>query len=668
MVDFSKFVYKRGFLLSREDLACPVEHWKKIIVGTDEQHYFLNYDACLAFAQAKKSNCWVAMLGRVMDTVTWTQDLKAVTDILLESLSKSVNDFLERIDDLNGRFIIVYGIGKKVWLMHDATGMRSVFYHSDKCIVASHYNLINDIIDCTAQPYFNIFNKLPAPRPWVLPGDITPINNVYILIANHQIDLLSMKIERYFPRAEKQNYTLDYIVSYISDNIRKQMETISKEHTLLIGVTEGNDSRVTMAASKNIKDKSIFFTYANSDTNDSSSLDKKNRKKDLVYGRYISSLYGLNFLELDLTHPISPELITTLNKNHYHTHISTAIESYLKDLPNDDKCIMVRSNIIEVLRALDYVFKHNKDLSDVDNFINWMMYGMHKSEAVSKIVNEYYVRNEYDKIFGYNLQHLYYWEYRVTTWINASILTGIDIAYDTFMLFNCRRLLNFAFSIPKYYLELNYITDGIVKKLWPELLFRKQNSELTLLDFKPNETLGAVDLKSESGIISGNNTCDNKPNYVCDVHANGFIIGFSDRINLKNDYVELNKNVQTRPNSTYMLQMQLYSSSNTNLSNNCAELYIKLNNNKVYRLDLAYFRNRINQVNIYFKAEKEVTQFKVGINCLKDINNEMGCNGFLEVKSVYLKEDVIPYSDKVYVISTAGMTTKNFFKKYFNIQ
>ena len=85
-------------------------------------------------------------------------------------------------------------------------------------------------------------------------------------------------------------------------------------------------------------------------------------------------------------------------------------------------------------------------------------------------------------------------------------------------------------------------------------------------------------------------------------------------------------------------------------------------------MDLAYFRNRINQVNIYFKAEKEVTQFKVGINCLKDINNEMGCNGFLEVKSVYLKEDVIPYSDKVYVISTAGMTTKNFFKKYFNIQ
>lgn len=668
MVDFSKFLYKRGFILSKEDYDCPVAHWAKTIVGADKQKFFLHYDSCLLFAQAKNSFCWVAMLGRVLDTQSWTQDIKSVVDILLAELTHGINYFLDRIDDLNGRFIIIYGINNQTWLMHDATGMRSVFYHNEKCIVASHYNLINELLECSKEPYFDILNKLPRPRPWVLPGDITPLKNVYILIANHQIDLHTMKIARYFPRYEKQNHSLDYIISCISNNIRQQMEIISKDKTLLIGVTEGNDSRVTMAASRNVRDKSIYFTYANSDTNESSSLDKKNRKKDLLYGRYISNLYNLHFLELDLTHPISPQLIETLIKNHYHTHIASAIESYLNDLPNNENCIMVRSNIIEVLRALDYVYKHNTDLSDVDNFINWMMYGPHKSDAVVNIVTDYYVRNEYDKIKNYNLQHLYYWEYRVTTWINAAILTGIDIAYDTFMLFNCRKLLNFAFSIPKYYLELNYITDGIVKQLWPELLFRKQNSELTLLDYKPNETICAVDLKLDSSIISGNSTCDNIPHYVGDIHANSFTIGFTDLKNLQNDYVEYSKVVKTRIDSTYMLQIHLYNSKNTNFVKNCTELYICLNNNQIYKLNLDYFINRINQVNIYFKAENELTQFKIGIRCLNDINNEMGCNGFLEIKSIFLKEDVIPYSDKVYVISTAGMTTRTFFEKYFNLR
>lgn len=116
------------------------------------------------------------------------------------------------------------------------------------------------------------------------------------------------------------------------------------------------------------------------------------------------------------------------------------------------------------------------------------------------------------------------------------------------------------------------------------------------------------------------------------------------------------------------MQINVVSPRENKLKFGDVELRIYFNNKEVYRIDLSYLINRLNQINVFFKAHTNSQNLVFKLVVKHDLDNSFaGCNGVLDLKSIILKEDAIPYDDKVYVISTTNISTKKFFNSYFNI-
>ena len=674
---FEDCLYKRGFFLTDTNIENPMVGWVKANIGI-RKTFYLFYDPLNEFSYFSNGNKWVALLGRFVDTLNWITNIHEIGEKLFDDYKKSKERFYNYIDYFNGRFVIFYGNKSCSYVMNDATGMRSVYYSLDNCAIASHYGLIYDVFNNEEEPYYAIYNSIKAQKPWTLPGDMTPYKNVRLLIPNHEFLIEQRKIQRFYPRKNHGEYSPDEICDSIAENIQKQVELLSKKNKLMFSITRGMDSRVSMAASKTVRDKCIYFTYANSnfmgDKQDTSNnaigpnhlKDEKNRVADLKYTRTLCELYGLRFVALDLNHPIDQELINVLNKNHYHSHIVSSVESYLKYLP---KGLHIRSNLIEIVRDLNFLYTYNSDISNIDNIIRWMQYGPFRSAQVIEYIVDFYKRNQMDEIYNYELLHMFYWEHRMAAWVNASVIVESDVAFDTYMLFNCRKLLEYGFCLPKFYRDLDYIPKLVIRKLWPELLFTLKNCDDTLLDYYEIEDEGYYRVKDNLFVQSGNSTELVQPKVVFIPRVYGALFGFAECENRKGDWCEASLRIHTKVNSCYHMQLHVLPPRANKLPSGKVDFLIIFNGNIISRIDLSYLVNRINQYNIFFVTNVDKQNLVFRLECKENIDNSMlGCNGAIDIKSIILKEDAIPYSDKTYVINTANICTKRFFREYFNIQ
>ena len=253
--------------------------------------------------------------------------------------------------------------------------------------------------------------------------------------------------------------------------------------------------------------------------------------------------------------------------------------------------------------------------------------------------------------------------------MNASVIVESDVAFDTYMLFNCRKLLEYGFCLPKFYRDLDYIPKLVIRKLWPELLFTLKNCDDTLLDYYEIEDEGYYRVKDNLFVQSGNSTELVQPKVVFIPRVYGALFGFAECENRKGDWCEASLRIHTKVNSCYHMQLHVLPPRANKLPSGKVDFLIIFNGNIISRIDLSYLVNRINQYNIFFVTNVDKQNLVFRLECKENIDNSMlGCNGAIDIKSIILKEDAIPYSDKTYVINTANICTKRFFREYFNIQ
>ena len=90
---------------------------------------------------------------------------------------------------------------------------------------------------------------------------------------NKYIDLLLKKIVRYWPVKESEikpkKIPIDDVVNICSQMIQGFLESANKRYKLMIPVTAGNESRLLLAASKNIKNDVFYYINKTKDMSDS---------------------------------------------------------------------------------------------------------------------------------------------------------------------------------------------------------------------------------------------------------------------------------------------------------------------------------------------------------------------------------------------------------------
>jgi hypothetical protein len=94
---------------------------------------------------------------------------------------------------------------------------------------------------------------------------------------------------------------------------------------------------------------------------------------------------------------------------------------------------------------------------------------MSDNPGVLAMFERFYETSEFARIENYDPYDMLYWEHRMSTW-HTGIVLGTDVAFDTFINFNNRRVLMPLLAAPLEERLTSAVFKKVIEILWPGLL------------------------------------------------------------------------------------------------------------------------------------------------------------------------------------------------------
>jgi hypothetical protein len=303
------------------------------------------------------------------------------------------------------------------------------------------------------------FRKNPEFR-W--PADSSPYRDIKHLLPNHFLDLHTGQCKRYWPHAPLPNLSLDEGISRTSATLRGLMKSASNRFDLSLSLTAGLDSRVVLAASKEIKDTASYMTVRQ--------IRMPDDYADITVPSALLSKLGFKHDVVKSSLVIDDKFIEVFKKTVPIPHYVYAPDAHAILKYYAQKKVAVTGGTSEVSRSSfrGLLGKPAGEQVTLQDFARLQEMG-----------NDTYTRDHYQTWISrlgntYNLDilNLFEWELDDGNWL-AMCQLEFDIAWkDIFTPFNCKGLIRTMLSLkqdlmmpPKY--EFYY---ALISDLWPEVL------------------------------------------------------------------------------------------------------------------------------------------------------------------------------------------------------
>lgn len=418
----------------------------------------------LNVCQATHDNKSLTLIGYILDPA----NAGASDSDIIHGLMGDISDFdrlLERSGKFGGRWIVIVDDGKRVRLFHDAVGLRQVCYtdaeYTSDRWCASQPGLIAKRLQLEIDPnainFINSFKQRNSEYWW--PGDSGPYKEIKHLPSNHYLDLDAGSSCRYWPNKPAEKLPLEEVVEKTAKTLQGLMEGLSNRYGMAVSLTAGWDTRVMLAASREIRDKVSYVTVKQ--------LGMSGNHADIMVPSLLASKFGLKHDIVEAPSAMNNEFRQAFDKNVPFAHEvwgrdAQAILDY-----NSWNTVALSGSASEIGRCWyrDYLYGRITPqlLSHVATGLDTDVFAIRSFEKWLKGIKD---------AFNYNIADLYYWEQRCGRWAATSQLE-FDIAWkDIFTPFNCRELLvNMLAVEEKYRKGPEYaLHRGVIVKLWPEIL------------------------------------------------------------------------------------------------------------------------------------------------------------------------------------------------------
>lgn len=469
----SNFNYPYGFVFTDTEFKnVPSYYSKKVILNK----YIYFYDDRETPQILIKGSNFLILHGNFVH-VGKEKNLtnEELSSFLLDSFVSNYDTFLDTLDFIGGRYVVFAGDQSNVEIFTDATAMRSVYYATDHNLVASHYNLISDLIPTETLK----LGKKYATVSFTY--DKSPAENIKSIMPNFKLDFQNKDTKRFFPRSinkyknmpEEQKYSL--FEKLWKDQIEYCVDTYDD---IAFSLTGGNDSRISLAMLKEHKDKIRMFTYA--------AVDNSKEVQNRTQASYDIDRVILEKMKdnLDLNHEfyffknnkyqLSEEVSRAVSKNVFRSHGKFLVPYYMQSFPKE-KSLHIRANLLEIGRSyLISPTTANSIESINDSYVLYVL-GKYKGntddiddlkEYTNKMNEEYYSFDSFD----YQLLDLAFWESRMGRW-HAEIVNETDVAFQSYIPYNMRALidisLSFSYDVRK---SIKFFRD-LINRNYPVLNF-----------------------------------------------------------------------------------------------------------------------------------------------------------------------------------------------------
>lgn len=479
-------LYPNGFIFSKDKQDNIPDYYSLNYILNSYKYY---YDPKYGDNTLEIEDKFIILHGHFIFIEPHTHEIYDKNKLLSTLLEKYFNQyekFLDMLDFLGGRYCVIVGNTLDFEVFQDASGARSFYYAVDNEIVSSHANLINDNIEC--QPYI-LGIKTTYPR---FSFHNSPFENVKSLVPNFKYTHSAKDIFRFFPRANNKYKKLadSEKVKVIEKLWKRQLVYYKNNYNnLLISLTGGNDSRISLALSKEYKEEIKFFTYCKKPETVNPSIKRE------VVNETDRTIVRKMLADIDINHSfiyyddedleIPQKLNYTLSKNSIAKHGRFLLNLYLLNFPQHN-IMHLRGTCLEIVQSV-YVnpnIESNNSSSVLKRYLHTAekFYNLLPKEEFTKIGNEGIQKLGYNqKQFDFHLLDLYYWEHRMGRW-HPELLNETDTAFDTFLPFNIRAILEIgmAFDIEKR--QSGYLFKELINNNFPILNFYGVNSKKNIYE------------------------------------------------------------------------------------------------------------------------------------------------------------------------------------------
>jgi hypothetical protein len=459
-----KLRYRNQFIMG------PVHHegltgWKRYKVN---EFLCLTAHPDLNVVQMERNGQSITLIGFILDPEHPHADNEDIFDSISQKIAHGSEPY-ESTYDYGGRWILIVGNNEQTILFNDAAGLRQVFYTNDK---------VSDSLWCASQPgilaeWFDLKVSEEAAEfidsyefrknhEFRFPGYSTPFKEVQHLLPNHLLNLETRTCHRYWPDGPLEDLSPETAANAIGRTLCNLMRSASTRFELALSLTAGLDSRIVMAASKDVIGELSIMTVRQFDKPDDymdvslpaqllSRLKLKHHviKSSLIMDR---DFLGIFFANTALAHPVYAPDAHAIMK--YYGHGRVAVTGSASEIGRSSfKKQIQKSMDAEITpRDLAKLQKMGPNPLVIESYAQWL----------SGLGNLYNVHP----------LDLFEWEQGHGNWL-AMCQLEFDIAWqDIFTPYNCRNLLKTMLSVKDEYRESpDYsLHRMVISNLWPELL------------------------------------------------------------------------------------------------------------------------------------------------------------------------------------------------------
>jgi len=456
---YENLQYRRQFILAAAPVTPPAG-WNELKLND----YFLYTHPDLAVTEVTCREKSLVLLGHIFDSA---EPEKKNVDIVKDILTRTdgMGGFFASLKPYAGNYALLYKDDREVLIAQDALALKQIYYCTvdNRVVCGSQPNLIvnfahpqigrtkdRDLLDFYG-------NRLKETR-WV--GDETLYEGVKHLLPNHYLDIGRRVAKRYWPNEPVRRLYLDEAVSRSCQYLQGILKAMALRHSLMMAVTAGTDSRVLLAASRDIRDKTYYFI--NNHTLGHS-------HPDIVVPKKLFDRIGVPF----------------------HVH------DVPKDMDDEFRRIHLSNTFFVTERLLTTIyniyFKRHGDKVNVTGTgeIGRMRFGKEPKQLNSYLAayklgyadGGRYVIRQCDKILdemlpvarknGINMLTLLYWEQLNGNW-GTVVNAETEIAVEVFDPYASHLLYEIFLGVDEKYVKYNeepcvFFRD-MIARMWPELL------------------------------------------------------------------------------------------------------------------------------------------------------------------------------------------------------
>lgn len=462
-----KLLFRRQYVIGAYPVT-KLRGWKCIKLNNQ---LFITAHPDLETEQSTGDGIQLTLLGYMFDP----DHPRHSNQEIIREMKKSVRSFEDVVmetDRMGGRYVLIYNDGDHVKMLHDPCGLRQIFFTTteDSFWCGSQPAILQYVlgkeleIDPFAQRFANSAEYDKRERAW--PGDGTIYKNVKHLLPNRYLDVNTRSIVRYWPNEKLERIELAQAVRVASRTLIDVIKAASYRYSLMLPVSAGWDSRMLLAASKEIRHQIFYYICRNSKMT-AESMDIKVPQKLL-------ERLGLDFHVIESVEDMEEEFAQIYEKNVTMARYLPKTLSIYQHFKLSQGKLNVCGNGSEIARKSTYTHYHRKNVTP--EFLAKIYHykgDPYVIDQVSKWLDEAYaVAMKCDL----DIYDLYYWEQRMGNW-GAMLPAEQDIAIEEFWPFNNRRLLRTLLSVEKEYRKPpNYLVfKALTKEMWEETLHEPIN-------------------------------------------------------------------------------------------------------------------------------------------------------------------------------------------------